>query len=267
MVSIVNWGALRKAIFLSTTGIELCSGRYWDKRAALYNEHIPQTSQLTKLQLSAINLLPDYTVLDIGAGKGRITVPVAKRVKQVTAVDPSEKMLAILKAYAEKESVSNISCVNLPWEALDVGCSILPHDVVIASMSLFMVDLEKELKKMDAAARKSVYLFMSASKWMDDEMQNAIYGAPIYAGSDHLYIFNMLYDLGILANVKVWDYDAKQSYANLNDAVSNFMEHYNLLPKKEGALRGHLQRILVEDEHRLWLKRKRKVAMIWWRKA
>jgi len=267
MVGIVNWDALRKSIFLSTTGVELCSGRYWDKRAVLYNEPITQTSQLTALQLSALNLLPDYTVLDIGAGKGRITIPVAKRVRHVTAVDPSEKMLAILKAYAEKEGVSNISCVNLPWEALDVGRSILPHDVVIASMSLFMVDLEKELKKMDAAAKSCVYLFMSASKWMDDEMQKAVYGASIYAGSDPLYVFNMLYDLGILANVEVWDYDAEQSYANLDDAVTKSMEHYNLLPKKESALRDYLQGILVEDEHRLWLKRKRKVAMIWWRKA
>ncbi len=266
MPSMINWNELRNFVLLSTTRTESLSGSYWDKRAADFNENAARMNSLTKLQLNSLHLLPDYTVLDIGAGNGRITIPVAKRVKQVTAVDFSAKMLAILKANAEKENVNNISYINRSWKALDVGRSILPHDVVIASLSLLMVDIENELRKMDAAAKKHVYLFMSASNRIDDEVQKIIYGDTICIGSDHMYIFNILYDLGILANVEVWDYDSNQNYDNLDDAVCSFMESYNLLPRKEGALRGYLRDTLVEEGDQLWLKRKRKVAMIWWAK-
>jgi len=176
-------------------------------------------------------------------------------------------MLDILKSNALKENVNNISCINEPWEALEVGRNISPHDVVIASLSFNMIDLEKELKKMDAAARKSVYLFMSASKWMDDELQRVLYGGTIHTGADHMYIFNILYDLGILANVEIWSYDSVMSYASYDDAFSKFIEMYRLPPKDEGKLRSYLQGVLTEDERGLYLKRKRKLAMIWWTKT
>jgi ubiquinone/menaquinone biosynthesis C-methylase UbiE len=267
MPGIVNWNDLRKFVYLSTTGVEPSSGTFWDKRADAFNEHMVQMHAVTGLQLSGIRLRHDYTVLDIGAGTGRIAIPVAKRVKQVTAVDFSRRMLDILKINALKENVNNISCINEPWEALEVGRNISPHDVVIASLSFNMIDLEKELKKMDAAARKSVYLFMSASKWMDDELQRTLYGSAIHTGADHIYIFNILYDLGILANVEVWSYDSMVHYSSLDDAVSKFMELYRLPPKNEGALRNYLRGILTEDENKLCFKRKRKLAMIWWTKT
>jgi len=83
----VNWNALRKFVYLSTTGMEPNSGSFWDKRAETFSERMAQMREVTDLQLSGIRLQPDYTVLDIGAGAGRIAIPVAKRVKQVTAVD------------------------------------------------------------------------------------------------------------------------------------------------------------------------------------
>jgi ubiquinone/menaquinone biosynthesis C-methylase UbiE len=267
MPGMINWNDLRKFVYLSTTGVEPSSGSFWDKRADAFNEHMAQMQAVTDLQLSGIRLQPDYTVLDIGAGTGRVAIPVAKRVKQVTAIDFSRKMLDILKSNAERAGANNISCINERWEALEVGRNISPHDVVIASLSFNMIDLEKELKKMDAVARKRVYLFMSASKWMDTELQKTLYGSVIHTGADHIYIFNILYDLGILANVEVWSYDSVMHYASLDDAVSKFMELYRLSPKDESALRGYLRGILMEDAHELCFTRKRKLAMIWWKKT
>jgi hypothetical protein len=41
---------------------------------------------------------------------------------------------------------------------------------------------------------------------------------------------------------------------------------YDLPSEKEGILREHLSKILVEDDGALCLKRKSKSAMIWWSK-
>lgn len=267
MVDVVNWSELRKFTLLSTHRIELCKTSYWDKHAVSCNENMAQLNELTETQLNKLQLLPDHTVLDIGAGSGRITIPIAKRAKQVTAVEPAGNMLTLLKANAQKEQTTNILYVNKSWDELALGIDVLPHDVVVASLSLFMVDIESALLKMDAAAKSGVYLFLSASKWMDEEMQNIIYGHSIPSDSDYIYIYNILHDLGILANVEIWNYESKQSYSGLDDAVSKFTELYSILPAKEGELREYLRQILVEEKGKVWLKRKRKMAMIWWTKT
>jgi ubiquinone/menaquinone biosynthesis C-methylase UbiE len=262
----VNWAEMRKSALIRTHRIEACTTNYWDKCAGNFNENVAYMSDLTKNQLSRLKLQSQYNVLDVGAGTGRITIPVAKLVKHVTALEPSQKMLALLKENAEKENVTNITCVNNSLENLIVGDRVSAYDVVIASFCLFMVDIEKELAKMDALAKKHVYLFLSASKWMEKDFQNIIYGDSIPADLDYIYVYNILHDLGILANVDIWDYDSVHSYQDLDEAASKFVEQYHILSEKEGALREHLRQILVKDKGKLWLNRKRKTAMIWWTK-
>ena len=58
-------------------------------------------------------LEPEDTVLDIGAGPGRITVPVADKVKGVTALDASKDMQEVLKKNANKAGLSNVTCLNI----------------------------------------------------------------------------------------------------------------------------------------------------------
>jgi hypothetical protein len=99
-------------------------------------------------------------------------------------------MLNILAQKAQTEKATNITLVNKAWEDIVLGSDFSPCDVVVASLSFFMADLEKELKRMDAAANKQVYLFVSASKWMDDETRKII--CPDAAPQklpDHVYIF------------------------------------------------------------------------------
>jgi SAM-dependent methyltransferase len=267
MVGVVNWGKLRNLMLLNNNGIESCSPSYWDKCAVAFNENMTQMEDLTKHQLSKLQLLPEYTVLDVGAGSGRLTIPLAKRTKQITAVEPSGNMLAFLKAYAEKEQTTNISYVNKSWDDSTLGVDVSPHDVVIASLSLFMVDIEKSLSKMDAAAKKQVYLFLSASKRMDEELRNVVYGDSVPEWLDYIYVYNILYDLGIFANVEIWDFEYKQSYVGLDDAVLKLTESHITLAKKEGEIREYLRGIMVEEKGKLWLTRNRKMAMIWWTKT
>lgn len=63
----------------------------------------------------------DFTILDTGAGMGRISIPLARVVKKVVAFDSSFLRMKFLKKRAEKEGLNNIDVMvadffNLPFK-------------------------------------------------------------------------------------------------------------------------------------------------------
>ena len=268
MAEVINWDKLWKFKLLSTNRTKLGTAEYWDKQAVGFNENLAQMQDLTKNQLERIQFLPEYTVLDVGAGTGRLTIPIAKQVKQVTAVEPSVIMFSLLKSNIVKANAHNIIPVNISCEDLHTHSSICPHDVVLASFSLFIVDIADVLQQLNALAKKRVYLFMSASKWISDELQKIIYRDTVpFKCGDHIYAYNILHELGILPNVEIWNFKSNQCFSNLDEAASNFKENYRIPSNKEGRLKAHLQDLLVEENGKVWLKREQKAATIWWTKT
>src|SRR3990170_5697412 len=77
------------------------------------------------------------SALDIGAGAGALTIPLAKRLKKVTAVEPAPAMVKVLKEESEMHGLKNINIITLPWEESNVG----EHDIIIcANLPAFVVD-------------------------------------------------------------------------------------------------------------------------------
>lgn len=83
----------------------------------------------TALLIANLDLQADDTVVDLGAGTGYFSFPIAARVSQgrVLAVDIQPEMLAIIKRRAKAESVPNIETVlasernpNIPAETADL---------------------------------------------------------------------------------------------------------------------------------------------------
>ena len=274
MAGIINWNELWKITRSGSPwrkALEEDAGSVGDKYAKQCNESIMQSQsrERTEKQIAKMELNHEYTVLDIGSGPGRLAIPIAKRVKNVTAIDPSRDMMAYLRENMKKEAVKNIVCINKRWEDIELGVDIESHDVVIASGSLGMRDMEEALAKIDAAAKRYVYLFTSAGRWLDEGLWKAIYGEKQPAWwLDYIYLCNILHDLEIYANVEISDSEFELQYESLDDAVNKWKEMYDLPSEKEAVLRDYLSKMLVEDEDdgKLCLKRKSKSAMIWWRK-
>jgi len=269
MQGIIDWNELWK---MARSGsmwrrtLDGPAGSFWDGRAKRFNESMMQNRKRALKQIAKIDLAPDYTVLDVGAGTGRLAIPIAKQVKSVTAVDPSRGMLACLQENIKGEGVTNIRCINKPWEDIKLGedGDIEPHDVVIASHSLSMLDMQEALAKMDAAAKKSVYLFTFAGRWMDGGLCEEICGEKRHSWSDYIHLCNILHDMEIYADVEIWDSEFEQRYANMDEAVTRMKEMYELPSEKDEALREYLSKTLVKDDGTLCLKRKSKSAMIRW---
>lgn len=106
-------------------------------------------------RLAAFISSGDSTVLDVGAGGGRLAIPLAEVCAQVTAVEPSEAMRKQLIATAAAWDVRNINVVAGTWEEAEV----VPHDLVICSHVVYTVrEIEGFINKLTAHARNTVAL-------------------------------------------------------------------------------------------------------------
>jgi ubiquinone/menaquinone biosynthesis C-methylase UbiE len=278
LTSIINWNEFRKAIVSEgrrRRGREN-PGEMWDKRAEEFNRSTKERSERTDRQVTSLQLDPDYTVLDVGAGTGRLSVPIAKIVKQVTAVDQSKGMLSYLEENMAEGGLSNYKAIQKRWEDVELGVDIEPHDVVIASHSLGMFDLQEALAKMDAVAKRRVYIFTSAGKWffddLEEELWERVYDRPPRRGggfrSDYMLLYNILHDMGIYANVEIRDSEHVQRYGSLDEAVERWKARREIPEENEPLLREYLAKNLESGNgDGLIFRRRTKSAMIWWPKS
>ncbi|MCR3883993.1 MAG: class I SAM-dependent methyltransferase [Methanothrix sp.] len=275
LTGFINWNELRKAIISEGRrgrGRE-SSEDMWDKRAKEFNKSTREKSDRTEEQVASFRLYPEWSVLDVGAGTGRLSVPIAKRVRTVTAVDQSRGMLDYLRENIAKERLANVTCLQKRWEDVQLGVDIEPHDVVIASHSLGMFDLQEAVAKMDAAAKRRVYILTAAGKWFFDDLEEELWerefdGHTRRGGwrSDYMLLYNILHDMGIYANVEIRDAEHVQRYESLDEAVGRWREMRDIPEEKVEDLREYLSKKLIEGEGGLVSKRRAKSAMIWWPK-
>jgi ubiquinone/menaquinone biosynthesis C-methylase UbiE len=262
MAGVIDWCQIRQNMIETAHRRELYNPRYWNTEVAAFKENTSHWSELTEQQLKILPLSKELTILDVGAGTGRMTLPMAKKVKQVTALEPAQKMFSVLKENAQAQGISNISYVNKSLEDLALSGQ---YDLVVASFSLFMYDIKSALQKMDTLAKRAVYLFLSASPWLDEALQKAVYDTSS-PWSDFIFIYNTLYAAGIFANVEICNYTIKQSFTDYEEAAAKFMQTNRIPPEKKDPLTAYLHTHLVEENGKLLSIRKRKAAAIWWTK-
>ena len=239
---------------------------FWNKRARRYNESLKHNDRYIQM-ISKLDIDYECTVLDIGAGPGTLTIPLAKIVKHVTVVEPSSGMLACLRENATNAGLTNITCINRTWEDATPGVDIDEYDVVIASYSLAMLDMKAALSNMNSVAKRSVYLFTFAGDrvWDYNELWPKLYGEKFRAAPDYIYLCNILYGMGIYANVEITDTEYKERFATMDEAVEQWMDNLDATtPEAEEIIRSHLSENLVQEDGAFWLKHEMKGAMIHW---
>ena len=103
------------------------------------------------------HLLPlarhDDTWLDIGAGAGRYALPLALRVREVIALDPSASMLAALREQASEHGIANVATIEGRWPVEpSAGPAPRAEAALIANLGYDVEAIGPFLDAMEAAA-------------------------------------------------------------------------------------------------------------------
>ncbi len=142
----------------------------------------------------------DDTWIDIGAGGGRLAIPLAALVRRVIAVEPSEAMRGTLEAARRDAALTNIEVVSEAWpEAVASGDVALSANAVydIADIGPWIVAMER------AASRRCVVVLFDRARghaWAD--LFEAVHGEPMAALPAAREFLAVLGALGRIAEVQ-----------------------------------------------------------------
>ncbi len=98
---------------------------------------------------------PHDTWLDIGAGAGRYALPLALRVREVIALDPSPGMLAALREQATEHRITNVRAIEGRWPVDPaLGAAATADVALIANLGYDVEAIGPFLDAMEGAARR-----------------------------------------------------------------------------------------------------------------
>jgi SAM-dependent methyltransferase len=240
---------------------------FWDGRAVSFDRAASESGYVHQF-LSIMKPERPWHVLDMGCGSGLLTFALAPHVKAITAVDYSPKMLSILKDRCRVYGIGTITAIEGSWEDDWDARGIGEYDVAIASRSLVADDLRSSIMKLVTRARRRVYISTIVGDGPFDRRLFDAVGRPLDLGPDYIYNYNMLYQMGILANVAFITERRSRTHEGLDAAVAGMAWMFdNMSPEEEGRLRAYLKAHLVAAPDGQWTlsyENTVRCAIIWW---
>ena len=233
----------------------------WDKKALHFSQNVlnsPYTKEFTK----RVDVSDCETLLDIGSGPATISLALAKKLKNIYALDYSKEMLNYAEQNAKNKEIDNLVTIHKSW--YDSWEDVPNADIVIASRSMEVKDIKKALIKLNEKANKRVYITTKVGgSFIDKEILNQI-KRDIIPRPDYIYLLNTLHTMGIFAKVDFIKTSSKKfDTSNEDEFIQKLKWSLGKISKKEEKiLREYFNttyKLKEKDESLIW-------AFIYWEK-
>jgi SAM-dependent methyltransferase len=204
------------------------------------------------------------SVLDIGAGSGRWTIPLSQFSKHVTAIEPAPSMCEILRERISADEITNIDIISNKWESVEVPV----HDISLCSQAMYdSPDFAGFVRKMERSSRKMCFLAirLPPSDGIIGELSLTLFGRRNDT-PNALIAFNALYSMGIYPDVKVEEQILNWVDANLEDACRRAKRHLRMdeLSQYDSLIRDTLRRRLArKGDNLVWPDGMRSALFYW----
>jgi SAM-dependent methyltransferase len=240
---------------------------YWNSRAADYNDYILSSgfdhgrSALRIIQEEGI-LIKNDKALDIAAGPGSLSIPLAEAGFNVTALEPSDTMGEYLVENAFRKGLDSIELVLSTWQDVDISPWRDSFDLVICSQALWhFPDLMDQVVRMEEVSRGWCGVLLG----VDDEPEFAdLYRALGLRDEEpdrFLIFFNLLYSHGRFADVRTFQTVMKRSKGSAFSMWEKCAEKFGTLSAADKKnISNHIERCTVDGLYTTT----NTMALIWW---
>jgi len=246
------------------------SADFWERRASGFHRSTKDTVAQDPFFIRLREVVSSRSsVLDVGAGTGRFSLSLAPLVGHIIAVEPSAAMLNFLRQDATAKELTNISFVQSTWQEASDN---LQADIVICSHVVYPIrDIGPFLLKLQSASLQACYIYARATHMdaLTADLWRHFHHDDRCMPPGYIHVLDVLYEMGIYANVDVVTASSSLRYPSLDVAVTEMTEQL-ILPDDEKTrieLRALLKEWLVEVDGILVPPLKKMVnAIIWWEK-
>ena len=206
------------------------------------------------------------TVLDVGAGPGRHTLPLARQAAHVTAVEPSPAMRAQLVEQLHDQALTNVTVISEGWPSAAVD----PADVVICShVAYWTAEIEPFVRRLIAVAKRRGFIVLRHTQRETAilDLFEEIWGEPRCLEPAFSDLFGVACQLGLWANVATVSFPTPPSFNSFEDAVTAVQADL-LNPegqRVERTIRDYLALKMVEQDGKWMFKLPATAAgVLWW---
>ena len=196
----------------------------------------------------------DQVVLDVGAGGGRIALPLALCSKQVVAVEPSPSMCRVLREVAQEFGVTNVEVVEEDWLSAKVDredVALCAHVVyVIQEIGDFVRKLEEHTDRVLAV------MFQAPPQSQIYPLWEPIHGEPRLPLPCLPEFLEVLDEMGIEPEVEVVHTERNRGFEGMEEARTELARRLYVIegtPEME-RLEALLPQVLEEKDGRFAIK-------------
>jgi len=219
---------------------------FWDGYAQWYKLWMEHTAYHDRtLDVLTTMAEPGWTVLDIGAGNGVLSMPLCAIGCNVTALEPSTAVRGLLYEKAFSRGIDWINVDDRKWEDVPLYSRFHNYDLVMACNSLHLtgIGFDSGLDRIFQSGPKRVFLV-----------------TELYEG----FKINTSHEGYTLHFEEQYETESSFAYHDLNEAKAHwtFKKGTALTWQEELDLRSSLT---YQDDH-LWAKDTALVGMFWWEK-
>lgn len=277
MTTLIDWRKLLEMEWQATRrGGDTES--FWDERAEDFTRgHARrETGGLSAAIVDFVRPGRHETVLDLGAGAGALTLPLARSVRRTTALDLSAGMLAGLAARAKEDGLRNIRTIRGRFREIS-DRRIGAHDIVVACRSFPLLcaaddgafDPTGTILRMTGLARSRVYLIAGTHSFGVEPEFLALFPPEERRGfwRGDQPVFNLAHALGLMPRLEYIDHTVEHAYDDPEEAFEIQCRTIGLLPAHRTRFLRYFRRRGRRAGNEWHLDLPGRTPCIWWKKT